>query len=83
MSFRLYQSEGCHLCALAKQLIAQTAIPALGCELIDIAYDDQLMDRFGEAIPVLEHNTSGRCLYWPFDLTSLKFWLAHFEHDTH
>lgn len=79
MSFRLYESEGCHLCELAKQVILQSEIPQLGCELIDIAYEQQLVDRFGESIPVLEHTESGHHLYWPFDLSRLIFWLKQFE----
>ena len=79
MSFRLYESEGCHLCDGAKQLILQTGIPKQGCELVDIAFQQQLVDRFGDSIPVLEHTESGQHLHWPFNLSQLLFWLKQFE----
>lgn len=79
MSFRLYESEGCHLCELAKQLVLQTQISEAGCELVDIAYEQQLMDRFGESIPVLEHIQSGHCIHWPFDMAHLNSWLKQFD----
>ncbi|GGA77616.1 thioredoxin family protein [Neiella marina] len=73
--FVLYESEGCHLCEQAKAILANSPIAQLGCELIDIAYSDELVERFGHHIPVLEHQTSQQQLFWPFDEVRLANWL--------
>lgn len=79
MSFKLYESEGCHLCEQAKQLLSQSLASTQQVEQIDIAFEAALIDRFGESIPVLEHVQSGQLLYWPFDLSQLTRWLAQFK----
>ncbi|MBD1389666.1 glutaredoxin family protein [Neiella sp. HB171785] len=73
--FRLYESDGCGLCEQAKALLGQTPIVHVGCELIDIAHDEQLIERFGHHIPVLEHQSSKQLLFWPFDQVQLAQWL--------
>ena len=73
--FKLYESEGCHLCEQAKQMLLKTEIPNWGCELIEITTDDSLMIRFGDKIPVLEHVESQAQLGWPFTATQLTHWL--------
>ena len=40
----LYGTQGCHLCDIAEQLVASTLdLNVLSVELVDIAYDDQLI----------------------------------------
>jgi len=65
--FILYGSEGCHLCGIAEQLLG--GVPQLveaGCELIDIAFDDKLVARFGSRIPVLFDQQQQIYIDWPF-----------------
>ncbi|MBW8190322.1 glutaredoxin family protein [Neiella marina] len=80
--FRLYESDGCHLCENAKQLLGATAVVLEGCELIDIAHDPMLIERFGHHIPVLEHSATQQLLYWPFDEVSLATWLSGLANQT-
>jgi hypothetical protein len=40
-------------------------------DLVDIAFDDQLMNLYATRIPVLVDNQSGAELDWPFDMQQL------------
>ena len=40
-------------------------------EKCDIASSDELFERFGPHIPVLQHPTGGE-LFWPFDTDALR-----------
>lgn len=69
----LYGTQGCHLCEVAEQLIAATLdLPAVSVELVDIADDDLLVERYGVRIPVLAESKSGRELDWPFESAQLQ-----------
>ncbi len=64
---QLYSTTGCHLCEHAKALI----FPLLDnshfvFEEIDIADNDQLMERYGVTIPVLGSPRLKEELSWPF-----------------
>lgn len=72
----LYGTSGCHLCELAEQELLIQVAQGWQVELIDIAEDDHLLDRFSLMIPVLQHNASGRLLNWPFDQTTLNAFLC-------
>lgn len=50
---RLYTRDGCGLCRRAETLVAREARRA-EVELIDIDDDDDLVQRFGVRVPVLE-----------------------------
>lgn len=58
----LYGTAGCHLCEEARALLNALAIDA---RHIDIAGDDQLVERYGVRIPVLRR-VDGAELGWPF-----------------
>ncbi|MFY2508658.1 glutaredoxin family protein [Vibrio pectenicida] len=68
----LYSTEGCHLCELANNLCQQLNIEHM-IDIVDIATDDKLFERYGVTIPVLSIN--GSELKWPFDLQQLQMWL--------
>jgi len=72
----LYGTSGCHLCELAEQELLIQVAQGWQVELIDIAEDDQLLDRFSLLIPVLQHNASGKLLNWPFDQAALHAFLS-------
>jgi hypothetical protein len=72
----LYGTSGCHLCELAEDFLIQWVSQGWQVELIDIADDDQLLERFSIMIPVLEHVDSKRLLLWPFDAEALHGFLA-------
>ena len=67
---------GCHLCEQAEQLL--TALQADGLEMdivpVEIANDEELMDRYGIRIPVVR--MSDRELGWPFNLETLQGFLT-------
>lgn len=75
----LYGTTGCHLCELAEQELLIWVEQGWQVELIDIAEDDQLLDRFSVMIPVLHHSASGRLLNWPFDAAILHTFLSAVE----
>lgn len=79
-SFELMTTLGCHLCDDAAQLLVQGMVPARHeVDLVDIAYDDELMARYALKIPVLRDVASGRELAWPFDQAALAAFIATVE----
>ena len=52
MRIELLTAPGCHLCDQAQQLIARAA-PQADIELMDIGENDDLIEQYGELIPVL------------------------------
>lgn len=64
----LYHTEGCHLCALAAELLAKAGI---AFQAIDICDDDTLAERYGVSIPVVKA-WDERCLFWPFNARQLQ-----------
>lgn len=64
MNLQLYGTEFCHLCDEAEALLRGLGIAA---EYIDIADDDELIERYGVRIPVLRRCDNGAELGWPFD----------------
>ena len=66
MTFKLYSSEGCHLCEQALELCAPH-IKASDLEVVDIVEDEKLVELYGISIPVLERCTDNKMLYWPFN----------------
>jgi len=67
MPIILYTTAGCHLCDLAEALLL--AMPAhYQIELIhtEIGDDDDLVERYGIRIPVLQFS-DGSEIGWPFE----------------
>lgn len=63
----LYGTLGCHLCEEAALLLRPLVEDGrLSVSEVDIADDEQLLERYGVRIPVLRLQ-SGRELGWPFD----------------
>ena len=75
MDVTLFGTDGCHLCEQALALVrAAQGELNLVIQEIDIANSDELLDRYGIRIPVLQHD--GRELNWPFDQTDLTRFLT-------
>ncbi len=71
--FILYGTEGCHLCDEARDMVdmvLSSQNSPIDYAYIDIIADDQLLDLYGESIPVIKATQSNRQISWPFD--SLK-----------
>lgn len=65
ITYKLYSSEGCHLCEQALALFQQVhALNTL--TVVDIVEDDKLVELYGISIPVLERIDNEEKLFWPF-----------------
>lgn len=73
MNMILYSTQGCHLCDEAEQLLVnlREVVPGLAWDVVDIADDDALFERYGWSIPVVADG-AGRELSWPFDTAALR-----------
>lgn len=69
----LYQRDDCKLCDEAVALLARARAPEF--ESVWIDGDDDLEARYGERVPVLRDNATGRELGWPFDADALHRFL--------
>jgi hypothetical protein len=74
MQLHLYQRDDCRLCDQAIALLAHARVPDF--ESVWIDDDPALEARYGERVPVLRDEDSGRELGWPFDLATLQGFLA-------
>ena len=73
----LMTTEGCHLCDLAVPLLVEGVDPErFEVDLVDIAFEDELVDCYGTRIPVLRDPQSGAELDWPFTAAQLAQFLA-------
>ncbi|HEY8229367.1 MAG TPA: glutaredoxin family protein [Rhodanobacteraceae bacterium] len=70
----LFQRDDCKLCDEAVALLARARVPDFASAWID--GDAELEARYGERVPVLRDEDSGRELGWPFDGQSLRVFLA-------
>lgn len=67
---------GCHLCDVAEQLIVGTVnMKEYAIYQVDIADEDELVEKYGVKIPVLRDLESGQELDWPFDQETLHQFL--------
>jgi len=77
LCLELMTTEGCHLCDHAIAILQSVLRPdEVEVDLVDIAYDDQLMAQYATRIPVLRAAASGSELDWPFDESQLRSYLA-------
>lgn len=68
----LFSTEKCHLCEQAEAIITHTLdLQRWQVEWVDIAEDDELIEKYALHIPVLCHALSGKALYWPFTAEQL------------
>ena len=75
--FRLYGTSACHLCEMAQDMIAmqQPLVDEIEVEEVDISASDNLFERYGVRIPVLQHPDE-RELNWPFSSQQLRDFLT-------
>ena len=63
----LFTTVGCHLCEQAKAVYDNVLNPAyFQLEERDIADSDAMIEQYGVRIPVIQHESSGKELNWPF-----------------
>lgn len=77
---KLLHTEGCHLCELALALIEQAQADGIveDFERVDIALDDEMIERYGVRIPVVCCNNAE--LGWPFDYNGLQTFIFTHQH---
>lgn len=69
----LMTTSGCHLCDQAVDVIVNGLDGRnFTIDLVDIAFDDALMDRYAVRIPVLVCPQQTKELAWPFDSRQLS-----------
>lgn len=73
---QLLSTLGCHLCEVAEGELMPLVEHGLLVELLDIADDPQLVERYGLRIPVLRRIDTGAELDWPFDGEQIAFFLS-------
>lgn len=66
----LYTTSGCHLCERADVLIRGAV--AVAFRSVEIADDEDLLERYSVRIPVLRRLDTGEELDWPFDATAVR-----------
>lgn len=77
LHLELMTTEGCHLCEQAIAILQSVLQPGdAEVDLVDIAYDDRLMELYATRIPVLRAPASGLELGWPFDERQLRGYIA-------
>ncbi|MBK9161980.1 MAG: glutaredoxin family protein [Nitrosomonadales bacterium] len=69
----LYGTSCCHLCEQAEEVLREAGVAA---EYVDIAEDDDLLEKYGVRIPVLRRSDTGKELGWPFDAADVVRFLA-------
>ena len=66
-SLILYSTGGCHLCERAEALLrSMPELRDVPVDVIDIADDAALLERYGRSIPVVA-TASGDTIAWPFN----------------
>jgi glutaredoxin len=73
MNIKLYGTEFCHLCDEAEAILLGNGIEA---DYIEIAEDDELLEKYGTRIPVLQRLDTGAELGWPFDAAAISGFLG-------
>jgi hypothetical protein len=68
---RLYSTSHCHLCDLAHALLLNFS-DKVTLEIVDIADDETLLDKYSLRIPVLQRQDTEAELNWPFTTTQIK-----------
>ena len=72
---KFFTTEGCHLCEQAEELLSVLQQEHMfNLDVIDIAVEQELVEKYGLSIPVLLSTENKEELYWPFnadDIVSL------------
>ncbi len=64
---QLLGTLGCHLCDYAEAVLIPFVENGLLVEVLDIADDPVLLERYALIIPILRRTDNGAELHWPFD----------------
>ncbi len=75
MKVQLYTTLGCHLCEQAMEMLLYLQAQGIDLQIesIEIADDDDLMERYGIRIPVVRGTDNE--IGWPFSIEELRVFL--------
>lgn len=73
----LYMTCGCHLCEQAESVLRKQV--GVVVRPVEIADDEELLERYGIRIPVLRRLDTGAELDWPFDAAAVRRLLTTLE----
>lgn len=71
MTLKLYTRPDCSLCRKAEALLAEGGFGS-AYEPVNIETDLDLLDRYGNQIPVLFNPDTGEKLSWPFTASQVR-----------
>lgn len=71
MTLKFYTRPDCPLCNKAEALLAEGGF-ARAYEKVNIESDLELLERYGDKIPVLHNPQTGEKLAWPFTASQVK-----------
>lgn len=71
----LFSGSDCHLCDVAKSLLANVELIDFELETIDVKAQREYFHEYGARIPVLRRGDTGAELPWPFDQAQLVDYL--------
>ncbi len=78
MRIVFYTTLGCHLCEHVPPMLQLMAHQiTLTIDVIDIASDDSLVERYGQEIPVLYRPDIDMDIAWPFSIDDLHAFLLY------
>lgn len=77
----LYSTDGCHLCERAESLLrkVEQSNPSVEVTVVDIASDEDLTERYGIRIPVIQLEGAEYDLGWPFTQDEVIHYLQQFQ----
>ena len=71
MNLIFYTREQCELCRQAETLLAEGGIAA-DISKVDIDEDLELIQRYGDQVPVVLNEQTGEKLSWPFTASQVR-----------
>lgn len=71
MSLTLYSRDRCELCRKAEALLAEGGF-AGEVTRVDIDRDLELIQRYGDQVPVVLNEATGEKLSWPFTASQVR-----------
>jgi len=76
MTIKFYTRPDCSLCDKAEALLAEGGFRNR-YEKVDIESDLELLERYGDKIPVLHNTETGEKLAWPFTASQVRELVAN------
>jgi len=71
MALIFYTRDPCELCEKAYRLITVGGL-ADRVEVVDIDTDPELVQRYGDQVPVVRNDETGEKLSWPFTASQVR-----------